>query len=124
WRLGERVAADSGGVGYALASGQPFSVAASGSGDRAVLCVPCLHEAEPVGVLELVRGPGEDPFPIEATGMAMLFGQVAGAAMSIGPAGAAAVPSPLELAGELARLEASDPVRYASLARAIGALMS
>jgi hypothetical protein len=124
WRLGESVPADSGGVGYVLASGQPFSVAPSGSDGRAVLCVPCLHEAEPVGALELVRGPGEDPFPIEAAGVAMLFAQIAGTAISIGPAGAAAVPSPRELAGELARIEASDPVRYASLARAIGALMS
>lgn len=124
WRLGENVPADSEGVGYTLASGQPFSVAARDPRGRAVLCVPCMHESEPVGALELLRAPGEDPFPIEATDVAMLFGQVAATAIATGGEAAASVPSPRELAAELARVQESDPVRYASLARAVGALMS
>lgn len=121
WRLGEAVAADAENVGYALASGQPLSIAPKGRDGLAVLCVPCLHESEPVGALELV---GEEPFGIEATDVAMLFAQVAGAAIAAGAPTGPGTPSARELASELERIESSDPIRYASLGRVIGALLS
>jgi GAF domain-containing protein len=124
WRVGQTVAADAEGVGYVLASGQPLSLAAERPGAHAVLCVPCMHESEPIGAMELLGGAAEDPFPLEATGIAGLFAQIAGAAIAAGSDAAAAVPSPRELGAELARIEASDPTRYASLARAVGALLS
>jgi hypothetical protein len=123
WRAGQTVAADTEGVGYVLASGQPLSVAAERPGAGAVLCVPCMHESEPIGALELLGDAGEDPFPLAATSIASLFAQVAGVVIATGTGAAAAVPSPRELVAELARIEASDPMRYASLARAVGALL-
>jgi len=118
------VPADSEGVGYALASAQPLSVAASGAGGRPALCVPCTLEGEPVAALELVGRPEQSAFPIEATEIATLFGGIAAAAIAAGDSAVTNVSSPREFATELERLDASDPARYASVARAISALLA
>jgi hypothetical protein len=124
WRLGERLAAEPDGVGYVLASGQPLSVAPQAGGGGPLLVVPCMYESEPVGVLELIGGAGAAPFPVASTDAALLFARVAGTTIVNADHRAASVPAPRELAAELVRVEASDPVRYASLARAVGALLS
>ncbi len=124
WRLGEGLAIEQDGAGYVLASGQPLSVAPPAGGGAPLLYVPCTHESEPVGVLELVGGSGDAPFPVAATDAALLFARVAGTTIVNADHSAAGVPAPRELAAELARVEATDPVRYASLARAVGALLS
>jgi len=123
-RQGFSLPADSEGVGYVLASAQPLSVAASGDGGRPALCVPCTLDGDPVAALELLGRPGQSAFPIEATEIAMLFGGVAAAAMAAGDPALSGVSSPRELATELERLDASDPARYASVARAVSALLA
>jgi hypothetical protein len=124
WRQGETVPADSEGVGYVVASAQPLSVAAPHPDGRPSLCVPCTLEGEPIGAIELLGRPGQDAFPIEATEIAMLFGGVAAAALAAGDPAVAGASSPAELAAGLAQLDASDPARYASVARAVNALLS
>jgi hypothetical protein len=121
---GFSISADSEGVGYVLASAQPLSVAASGAGGRPALCVPCTLEGEPIAALELLGRPGQDAFPIEATEIAMLFGGIAATAMGAADPAMTGVSSPRELATELERLDASDPARYASVARAVSALLA
>lgn len=123
WRRGDAVPAESEGVGFVVASGQAFSVAAQGADSRPVLCVPCMHENELIGALELLGRPGEAAFPIEAMDVAMLFARVAGAAIAATDETAGEVPSPRELGAELARLDAADPARYAGVARAVSALL-
>lgn len=123
-RQGFSIPADSEGVGYVLASAQPLSVAASGDGGRPALCVPCTLDGEPVAALELLGRPEQNSFPIEATEIAMLFGGVAAAAMAASDPALGGVSSPRELATELERLDASDPARYASVARAVSALLA
>lgn len=124
WRQGETLPADSQGVGYVVASGQPLSVAAPGPDGRPRLCVPCMLEGEPIGALELVGSPGQDAFSLQAAEVATLFAGVAVAALMADDAGVPTAPSPRELAAELGRLDANDPARYASVARAVSALLA
>jgi hypothetical protein len=124
WHVGEGVPDDEEGVGYAVASAQPYSVAAQDGAGVPMLCVPCLHDSEPIGALQLLGSPGAAPFPIDSTDVAMLFARVAGTAIATDDHSAASVPTPRELAAELARIEASDPIRYTSVARAVGSLLS
>jgi GAF domain-containing protein len=127
--VGEIVPPDSQTVGFVLSSGQSLSLGPredpSSSGvERAVLCVPCMSEHGVVGALELVGPPGGEPFPLDATGLAMLFGQVAGVALVQAGGGGSDVPSPAELGAELNRLAAADPERYATVSSVVSALLS
>jgi hypothetical protein len=107
WRVGAAVAPDDQGVGYALASAQPLSVAGTeAGGGRPTLCVPCVFDGEPLGAIELVGRRGQEAFPIEATEVATLFAGVAAAALAAGEGASSGAPSSRELASELARLEA------------------
>jgi len=125
WRVGETVALDADGVGYVLASAQPLSVADADSPEGTpTLCVPCIFDGDQLGAIELVGAPGQDAFSIDQTETAALFADVAAAALAGRAGPAAGVPTARELASELARLEVSDPLRYASLARAVNALLA
>jgi GAF domain-containing protein len=127
--VGESVPPDSETVGFVLSSGQSISLGQSeGLGpagiEGAVLCVPCMTEQGVVGALELVGPRGGEAFPLDATGLAKLFGQVAGVALAQAGGGGSDVPSPAELGAELNRLAATDPGRYATVSSVVSALLS
>jgi GAF domain-containing protein len=125
WRVGQAVATDAEGIGYVIASAQPFSVAEVDTpGGRPSLCVPCILDGEPLGAIELVGRPGADTFSIEATEVATLFADVAAAALAAGDDQTPGVPTARELAAELTRLEDTDPALYASVARAVSAVLA
>jgi hypothetical protein len=123
WRVGATVPADEKGVGFVVASAQALSVGAEGPHDRPGVCVPLVFDGEPIGALELLGRPGGNAFGIEATDTATLFARIAATAIASDDQTARDVPSSRELASELARLETGDPVRYASVARAVSALL-
>src|SRR4051812_42971504 len=77
WRVGESLAVEPDGVGYVLASGQPLSIAPPAGSGGPLLYVPCTHESEPVGVLELVGGSGGAPLSLASTHAAPVFPRVA-----------------------------------------------
>lgn len=122
WRLGEPVPLEGDGVGYVLASAQPLTM--TDPNGRATLCVPCIYDGDQLGALELVRAVGESAFSLEQTELAALFADVAAAALAGRADVTASVPTARELGAELVRLEAGDPVRFASLARALNALLA
>lgn len=125
WIVGASVAADDEGVGYTLASAQAHSVAGTeAAGGRPTLCVPCVFDGEPLGAVELVARPGQEAFGMPATELATLFAGVAAVALAAREGTSSGVPTAREIASELARLEATDPSRYASLARAVSALLA
>jgi GAF domain-containing protein len=133
--LGERRACR-GTAGFVAQSGQPAAVrlraddeANAGAGGAsgvpaAVLAAPCVDassaDAAVVGVLELVRSDGGFGFDDVET-VAWLT-DIAGAALAEG--GAVVVPpSPQHLALALEQLAATDPRRYADVARLVAALL-
>jgi hypothetical protein len=129
-RMGESLpvdAADS--VGFVFASGQPLSIGSESSADQGasaqagpLLVVPCLGDQGVLGALEIRGDPGAEPFGQAASRLAALFADIAAAVLE-DDAGAAAAPSPAELAAELSRLAEAEPSRYVAVATTIEALL-
>lgn len=127
-RLGRRVPV-SGVAGLVIASEQPAAidtppsdtsnVGAGGlDGNPAgVLAAPCAGDEDVVGVLEVARPEGSGPFTVDDVEEVTLLARVAGAALEEMEDAMASVPSPDELLRDLERLAATDPARYAALAR-------
>jgi hypothetical protein len=109
---------------YVLATGQPLSIGTSPGDARPLLCVPCVGAEEILGALE-IRGAAErGPFAPEATRLAALVADLAGAVLDSGDAPAATRPSPAELGSELTRLAETDARRYDAVASVLGALLA
>jgi hypothetical protein len=127
-RMGESLpmeAADS--VGFVLASGQPLSIGSESSADpstsaQPLLVVPCLGDQGVLGALEILGAPGAEPFGPAVGRLAALFADIAAAVLE-DDAGAAAAPSPAELAAELSRLAEAEPSRYVAVAATLEALL-
>ncbi|GAC1635813.1 MAG: hypothetical protein NVS4B2_23600 [Chloroflexota bacterium] len=125
-------------VGLVMASGQPASQAAHADGSlfaediasllgwkpRAVLCTPCVSHYDVLGALVLVDKHTESSFSIHDLELAGILGGLAGVALAHGSAAPHTVPEPGELAAELGDLAREDPVRYASVATMMKALLS
>ncbi len=131
-RVGRRVPV-AGTAGFVVTSGQPAAIESPpadesnlGAGGldgnpAGVLAAPCGDE-DVVGVLEVARPAGSDPFTIDDIEELTLLARVAGAALEAGDE-SAAVPSPAELGRELAALAAGHPARYAAVARMLDAVL-
>lgn len=120
WRGGVGGGAHSTLVGYVLATAQP-QVLTSHNPASSGLCVPCIHDEEVVGVLELRDKAGDGPFSVDDMELASLFAGIAGAAI-VGRR-AAAPPDPGQLVGQLGALMATDRARYAKVARLVQGLL-
>ena len=119
-------------AGFAAESGQPAAMQLSaddadnhGAGGvigqpAAVLATPCGYD-EVLGVIELAD-PAEGTFGFDDVETVGLLADIAGTALA-DTTFAAAPPSPTVLGEGLARLAASDAVRYAAVARAVEALL-
>jgi len=137
--IGVTVAAGEGTAGFVVASGQPLAMAPrdgdprfaegvmaiTGRRPTSVLTVPCATDDGVVGALELVDKVGRGSFGFDDVELATLLADIAGVALSqldddIGPT----VPDPAQLGGELARLAATAPARYAAVATMLGALLA
>lgn len=130
------VPAGAGAAGYAAASGEPIALSpgsqdprlgegvatALGRRPTSVLCVPCGTDQSVIGVLELVDKHGGAAFSFDDLELATILAGIAGVALSEAGQAAHPVPSPEELSGELRRLAASDPDRYAAVATMLSAL--
>jgi GAF domain-containing protein len=108
-------------VGYVVATGQPQMLTGRGDDAWSCLCAPCIRDDEVVGALELAGKAGGGAFSFDDIEMASLFAGVAGAA--IVARHPASPPAPEELTGDLARLERTDPARYATVARLVYQLL-
>ena len=132
-RVGRRVPA-AGTAGLVAAAGEPSAIesppgdssnvgAAGLDGNPAgVLAAPCGDE-DVVGVLEVARPEGSEPFTIDDIEEVTLLARIAGAALEELEEASAAVPSPAELGRELERLAARDTSRYAAVARMVDAVL-
>lgn len=130
-RVGEQRAM-TGVAGFVVASGQPAAIQSRpgdtddvGAGGlpgapRSLLAAPC-GAGDVLGVLELVDAPGGS-FSFDDVELAALLAEVAGAALGES-ATAAPPPHPARLADGLAALAASEPERYADVARAVETLL-
>lgn len=136
--LGEPISAGDGVAGYVAASGQPLVLSADsadarlgegtasllGRNPNSVLAVPIEGQGRMLGVLELIDAADAD-FGVEDTEQAMLHAAVAAVALADPRLmGTPDVPEPAELAAELRRLEAADPVRYTTVATIVQALVN
>lgn len=134
--LSATVPAGSGSSGFVAASGQPLAVSPRGDdrfGDgmatllgrrpTSILAVPCMSDDAVVGVLELVDKLGSASFSFDDVELATLLAGIAGAGIRFTGERRPAVPGPSELGGDLARLAAADPARYAGVAAAVAALL-
>jgi GAF domain-containing protein len=124
-------------VGYVTASGQPLALR-GGDDDRfaqgvcgllerrpdAVLCVPCLSDDGVVGALEVIDKADGQAFTFDDLEEATVLAGVAGAALAAGALTRRYVLSPTALSGELLRLAAVDPDRYAAISAVMSALLA
>ena len=132
-RVGRRLAA-TGAAGLAVATGQPSAIQ-SPPGDTSnvgaggldgnpagVLAAPC-GDIDVVGVLEVARPEGTEPFTLDDVEEVTLLARIAGAALEELEEAGVDVAAPAELARELERLADRDPARYAAVARMIDAVL-
>jgi phosphoserine phosphatase RsbU/P len=133
---GMNVPAGSGTAGFVIEAGQPLAIVtrdddprfregvadAIGIHPKSVLCVPCATEMEVVGALELVDKRTGDPFSIDDLELATLLAEIAAAAL-VELSGADEPPAPELLSGDLKRLAAGDPTRYARVAYLVSDLL-
>jgi GAF domain-containing protein len=135
--LDVEVPGDVGTAGYVVATGQPMALVPSGDDSRlgegvlsllpdrptALLCVPCSAGDTIVGALELVDKAGGGPFSFDDVELATILAGVAAAAIE-SAGDTTPVRSPAEFAGELRRLEASDPAEYARVASLLESVLA
>lgn len=119
-------------AGMVIASGQPAAVRVApsdvdnhGAGGalgrpKSILAVPCIVD-EILGVLEVVDAPG-GAFSFDDVEMVAFFADIAGAALSENPSASTPL-TPTAVAASLSALAASDPRRYAQIARAVEAML-
>jgi GAF domain-containing protein len=134
--LGTSVPAVSGTAGFVVASGQPLALSSLGGDARLsegmaavvghpfenVLCVPCGTDEVVAGALELVDKQGAASFSFDDVELATLLAGIAGVALAK-RGRMSHVPSPAEIAGDLERLAATDPARYATIASLVSVLL-
>ncbi len=132
-RVGRRVPV-AGTAGFVVSSGQPAAIESppddasnEGAGGldgnpAGVLAAPCGDE-DVIGVLEVARPQGGDPFTIDDIEEITLLARVAGAALEARGGAGPAVPTPAQLGRELADLAAANPARYAAVARMLDAVL-
>jgi GAF domain-containing protein len=122
---------------FVVGSGQPIAAQPSPGDARAaddaatlggvlvtsLLCVPCVWDDEAIGALQLVNKAGDGPFSFDDVEVVTILGSIAGAVLAEGVEGAGHR-SAGELAGELRRLEASDPARFREVATVVEALLA
>jgi GAF domain-containing protein len=143
--VGRRARAGVGTAALVVQSGQPVALQPGrGSlGDElgtellqrspvSLVCVPCLDGEAVVGALQLVDKGGGGPFDFDDVELATLLGTIAGPALReaaaadrpgrAGPGTPA--PTPEGLGRDLARLAEADPVRFATAARVVEALLA
>ena len=124
-----RAVDESGVASYVMATGQPqvltypppSTPSQAISAAPSALCVPCICEDEAVGALELQDKVGGGAFTIDDLELAGLLGGIAGVA--IARRRASESPDPTRLAGDLGRLAAADPSRYATIANLVRSLL-
>ena len=135
--VGTRVPAETGTAGYVLASGQPVAMmpraddpAASegvvgllGIRPASVLCVPCAHDDEVLGVLELVDKAGDGAFTFDDVELSTVLANIAGSALRDRDPGVS-VRSADELGAELHQLSGADPAAYVRVATVLEALLA
>jgi GAF domain-containing protein len=135
--IGARVAADAGTAAYVLASGQPVAMATRpddpnaaegvaallGTRPMAVLCVPCAHDDEILGVLELIDKPSGVAFSFDDVELVTVLANIAGSALR-GQSMTADVRSPEELFADLRQLATADPTAYIGVATVLEALLA
>lgn len=121
WRAGSSGSPHSSLVGYVVATGQP-QVLTSQDRTSSALCAPCIHDYEVVGALELGDKAGGGAFSMDDMEMTSLFAGIAGAAI-VGRRVTAPL-DPAHLVGRLGRLAATDPPRYATIARLVQRLLN
>jgi len=135
--IGAEVASDAGTAAYVLASGQPMAMtprpddpvasggvaALVGVQPTAVLCVPCAHDDEVLGVLELVDKRDGGPFSFDDVELVTVLSNIAGAALRPDPA-TREVRSPEELFADLRQLAGADPTAYIGVATVLEALLA
>ncbi len=134
--IGRTTPAGEGSAGFVVASGQPLALA--GHGDErlrrgmaaiigrelaSVLSVPCVSNETVVGALELVDKEGGQAFSFDDVELTTILAGIAGVVLAQG-AHRPDVPTPSELAGDMERLAAADPDRYAAVAPVLSALLS
>lgn len=135
--LWQRTPLGTGLAGMVLQSGQPVALVPSpgtspdpwaaallGREPTSVVCVPCHDEDQLAGVLQLVDRTGGGPFSFDDVELVTLLAQIAGTALLEGAGSSARVAAPAQLGSELTRLADADPVRYAAVAQAVGALLA
>jgi GAF domain-containing protein len=135
---GATVAADEGTAGFVVASGQPLAMAPRDGDERfaqgvmaltgrrptSVLTVPCATDAGVLGAIELVDKAGGGAFGFDDVELATVLADIAAVALSQLDDSQTGVPDPAVLGGELARLAAASPARYAAVATVLGALLA
>jgi phosphoserine phosphatase RsbU/P len=135
--IGATVGADAGTAAYVLASGQPVAMAARpddpnasegvaallGTRPTAVLCVPCAHDDEILGVLELIDKPGGAAFAFDDVELVTVLANIAGSALR-GDSTSGDVRSPEELFADLRQMASADPTAYIAVATVLEALLA
>jgi phosphoserine phosphatase RsbU/P len=135
--MGATVAADAGTAAYVLASGQPVAMvpraddaqaaegvaALLGTRPGSVLCVPCAHDDDVLGVIELVDKAGGGPFSFDDVELVTVLAGIAGAALRDRDPGVD-VRSADELGAELRQLAGADPAAYVRVATVVEALLA
>ena len=135
--VGASVPGGAGTAAYVLASGQPIAMvpqpddanatdgvaARAGVRPTAVLCVPCAHDDEMLGVLELVDKPGGAGFTFDDVELVTVLANIAGSVLRSSAAGSD-VRSPEELFADLRQLANADPTAYIGVAAVLEALLA
>ncbi len=135
--VGTRVGAEGSTAGYVLASGQPVAMMprpddpAVGGGvaghlglvPASVLCVPCAHDDDVLGVIELVDKAGGGAFSFDDVEVVTVLAGIAGAALRDRDPGVD-VRSADELGAELRQLAGADPAGYVRVATVVEALLA
>lgn len=136
--VGVTVDTDSTTAGYVASSGQPLAISPGPGGPRlaegavrlvggapaSVVSVPCTTEAVVIGVLELFDKAGGGNFSFDDIELATLLAGIAAEGLAHAEGAQAEVADPAYLGGELARLHAADPNRYAAVATVVSALLA
>jgi GAF domain-containing protein len=135
--IGATVPADAGTAAYVLASGQPVAMvprpddpnatdgvaALVGTRPATVLCAPCAHDDEVLGVLELVDKNG-GPFTFDDVELVTVLANIAGSVLRSDPSTGSDVRSPEELFADLRQLAGTDPTSYIAVATVLEALLA
>jgi len=123
-----------GATGHALAAGYPTALRVrnddhsnDGVGGAigvpsSVLSAPC-NDGDVVGVLEVANAQSGS-FSFDDVEVVSLLADIAGAALADQGNAGVSVPSPAELSSELSSLAQRDPLRYASVATVVVAMLS